>query len=116
MNVRRGDVVDVDLGGPNDDTRGHEMYKERPAVVIQNDVGNERSATTIVAPIFDGASNYPFHVTLPASTPGRHKESHAALDQIRTVDIQKRVLRVHGSVSATLLGQIDTAIDISLGL
>ena len=87
MRVRRGDVVSVDLGGPNDDdTRGGEIYKTRPAVVIQNDVGNEHSVTTIVAPISGGRTNYPFHVNLPGSMDELDKDSHVQLDQIRTVD------------------------------
>ena len=61
MRVRRGEVVGVDLGGPSDDhTRGGEIYKTRPAVVIQNDVGNKHSVTTIIAPISGGHTNYPF--------------------------------------------------------
>jgi mRNA-degrading endonuclease toxin of MazEF toxin-antitoxin module len=51
MRVRRGDIVSADLDGPNDDdTRGAEIYKIRPAVVTQNDAGNKHSVTTIIAP------------------------------------------------------------------
>ena len=71
MNVSRGDIVEVDLDGPtDDDTRGSEIYKKRPAVVIQSDIGNQRNSTTIVAPISGGTTSFPFQVNLPASTPG----------------------------------------------
>ena len=117
MRVRRGDVVSVDLGGPNDDdTRGGEIYKTRPAVVIQNDVGNKHSVTTIVAPISGGHTNYPFHVNLPGSMDGLNKDSHVQLDQIRTADIQERIIDRHGTVSPSQMEKIEDAIRISLGL
>ena len=117
MRVRRGDVVSVDLGSPNDDdTRGGEIYKTRPAVVIQNDVGNKRSVTTIVAPISGGHTNYPFHVNIPGSTDELNKDSHVQLDQIRTVDIQERIVDKHGTVSPSQMEKIEDAIRISLGL
>ena len=117
MRVRRGDVVSVDLGGPtDDDTRGGEIYETRPAVVIQNDVGNEHSVTTIIAPISGGHTNYPFHVDLPGSIDELDKDSHVQLDQIRTVDIQERIVNTHGTVSPSQMEEIEDAIRISLGL
>ncbi|PSQ11121.1 growth inhibitor PemK [Halobacteriales archaeon QS_5_70_15] len=105
MRVRRGDIVSVDLGGPSDDdTRGGEIYKTRPAVVIQNDVGNKHSVTTIIAPISGGHTNYPF------------KDSHVQLDQIRTVDIEERIVDKYGTVSPSQMEEIEDAIRISLGL
>ncbi|MCL7417446.1 MAG: type II toxin-antitoxin system PemK/MazF family toxin [Halalkalicoccus sp.] len=115
--LHRGDIVRVDLGGPDDDdTRGSEMYKERPAVVIQNDLGNQHSATTIIAPITGGQSGYPFHANLSVSTPGLSKQSYVALDQIRTVDIEERITETLGNVPDHDMGQLDRAIKISLGL
>ena len=117
IRVRRSDVVRVDLGTRDtDDTRGHENYKKRPAIVIQNDIGNRNSATTIVAPVTGGFTGYPFHVKLPASTPGFRKDSHAELDQIRTVDIEARILAKLGTVDASKTKEIDRAIEVSLGL
>ena len=117
MRVWRGDIVSVDLGGPNDnDTRGGEIYKTRPAVVIQNDVGNEHSATTIIAPISDGHTNYPFHVNLPEPMDELRKDSHVQLDQMRTVDIEERIVDKYGTVSPSQMEDIEEAIRISLGL
>lgn len=117
MNVRRGDIVKVDLGGKHDDdTRGAEIYKPRPSVVIQNDIGNANSQTTIVAPISGGHTGYPFHVNLPGSMAELSKDSHVQLDQIRTVDIAQRVMKRLGAVSQSQLDNIDDAIRVSLGL
>jgi len=117
MTIQRGDVVRVDLGGKHDDdTRGSEIYKPRRSVVIQNDVGNQNSPTTIIAPISDGHTEYPFHVNLPGSMPELKKDSHVQLDQIRTVDINARITNTYGSLSQSQMESVDEAIRISLGL
>jgi len=117
MRVRRGDIVSVDLGGPgDDDTRGGEIYKTRSAVVVQNDVGNKHSVTTIVAPVSGGHTDYPFHVNLPGSMDEFDKDSHVQLDQIRTVDIEARICDRHGTVSPSQMNDIEDAIRVSLGL
>lgn len=116
MKVRRGDVVRVDLSGKDDDTRGSEIYKSRRAVVIQNDIGNEHSPTTIVAPISKGHTGYPFHVNLSGSLDELELESHVQLDQIRTVDIEQRITKKYGQLSSSQMAEIDEAIRVSLGL
>ena len=45
--VKRGDIWLVNL----DPTIGHEIKKSRPAVIIQNDLGNRYSPITVIAPI-----------------------------------------------------------------
>ena len=115
--VRRGDIVRVDLGGPDDDdTRGSELYKSRRAVVIQNDTGNEFAPTTIVAPLSKDHTDYPFHVNLPGSMAELEVDSHVQLDQIRTVDIEQRITDHFGRVTDSQLADIDDAIRVSLGL
>lgn len=117
MNIRRGDIVRVDLGGKHDDdTRGSEIYKPRRAVVVQNDTGNKNAPTTIVAPISKGHSNYPFHVNLPGAMEELEMDSHVQLDQIRTVDISERINQKYGDVSGSQMDDIDYALRISLGL
>jgi len=117
MNVRRGDVVRVDLGGKHDDdTRGSEIYKSRRSVVVQNDMGNENSPTTIIAPISKGHTGYPFHVNLPGAMDELEMDSHVQLDQIRTVDISKRITKKYGHLSNSQLEDVDNALRVSLGL
>ena len=115
MEIRRGDIVYADLG-EGDETRGNEIYKQRPAVVIQNDIGNEESATTIVAPATSGSTPYPFQVNVSAADSDFEQDSAVMLDQIRTVDIEQRVLDVFGSLDTPTMTRIDRAIDVSLGL
>lgn len=112
MKLRRGDLVLVDL----DPTRGDEIQKTRPAVVIQNDVGNEHSTTTIVAPMTSTYRGYPFEVELETDEEDVEKDSSVLLDQIRTVSIEHRVLRKLGQVSGAKMREIDEAIKLSLGI
>lgn len=117
MNIRRGDVVRVDLGGKDDaDTRGSEIYKSRRAVVIQNDLGNRHSPTTIIAPLSKGHTAYPFHVNLPGDMDELELDSHVQLDQLRTVDIAARITKKFGHLSESQMDDVDDAIRISLGL
>lgn len=112
MNVRRGDLVLTDL----DPTRGGEIQKTRPAVVIQNDAGNEHSTTTIVAPVTSTYRGYPFEVELESEEEDVKKDSSVLLDQIRTVSIEHRVLRKLGRIRDGTMTEIDDAIRFSLGL
>lgn len=110
--VRRGDVVLVRL----DPAEGHELKKTRPAVVLQNDVGNENSSTTIVAPATGTYKGYPFEVLVEASDSPFEKDSSVRLDQIRVVSIEKRIQSVVGTLDKPTMEKIDEALKLSLGL
>lgn len=53
--IKRGQVYRCNFGCGI----GSEMQKDRPAVVVQNDVGNKRSGNTIVIPITHDTSTLP---------------------------------------------------------
>jgi len=110
--VRRGDVVIVRL----DPAEGHELTKTRPAVVVQNDVGNVNSSTTIVAPATGTHRGYPFEVLVEADDSPFEKDSSVRLDQIRTVSIEQRIRTVVGRLDAATMAEIDEALKLSLGL
>ena len=119
--VHRGDVFWVDLSGAT----GSEIdHKVRPAVVIQNDIGNRYSPTTIVAPLSGsvGGKVYPIEVKLDSSDvsvstgdTGLKKVSKVKLEQIRTVDKTRLRTRI-GKVSPKKMVEIDKAIRISLSV
>lgn len=114
ISPRRGDIYLVEF----DPARGHEIQKTRPAVVIQNDVGNRHSAVTIVAAITSKLSPvpYPVEVTLsPTKTNGLAVRSAINLGQIRSVD-RTRLLKRLGMLDASTMRRVDEAIKISLGL
>jgi mRNA interferase MazF len=111
---RRGEVWLVAL----DPTVGHEIKKTRPALVIQNDVGNRHSPLTIVAAMTSKVVLVPYPVEVvvePTRANGLQVPSAIRLDQIRTVD-RRRLIRRMGVVGAAIQGQVDRALKISLGL
>jgi mRNA interferase MazF len=110
--VRRGDVVIVRF----DPAEGHEMKKTRPAVVVQNDVGNRNSSTTIVAPATGSHRGYPFEVLVEAEGSPFEEDSSIRLDQIRVVSIERRIHSVSGSLDAQTMAEVDAALKLSLGL
>ena len=110
--VRRGNVVIVRL----DPAEGHEMKKTRPAVVVQNDVGNANSSTTIIAPATGTYRGYPFEVLVEAKDSPFEKDSSIRLDQIRVVSIEKRIHSVLGRLNGKTMANVDDALKLSLGL
>ena len=110
--VKRGDIWLVNL----DPTIGHEIKKSRPAIIIQNDLGNKYSPITIVAPITSQNVEkvYPIDVLLRRIL-GLEKDSKVLLNQIRAID-KKRLIKKLGRVDSETMAKIDTAIKISLGL
>ena len=94
--VARGDVFLVSLNP----TRGREIQKTRPCVVVSPDELNAHLRTYIVAPLTTGSYHYPFRVACTF----RGKAGHVVLDQVRAVD-QERLVRRLGALSSPALGQ-----------
>jgi mRNA interferase MazF len=110
--IRRGDIFTIDF----EPARGSEQGKQRPALVIQNDIGNRYSATTIVAAITSGNSaRYPVNVAIQSPEGGLKNNSVILLNQVLTVD-KERIGRYWGHISAETMQKVDEAIKISLGL
>ena len=88
---QRSEVYLVEL----DPTRGSEIQKTRPCVVVSPDEMNRHLRTAIVAPMTTGGKDYPTRI--PVSFQGQ--EGRVALDQLRTVDRTRLVQRL-GSLTA----------------
>lgn len=74
MKPFRGMVVEVSL----DPVVGHEQGRSRLCVVIQNDVGNRFSSTTIVIPLTDAThvkKPSPIYVLVKSGDGGATKDS-----------------------------------------
>ena len=113
MEFKRGDIVLVNL----DPVLGSEEGKTRPALVIQNDLGNKYSPTTIVAPITSKkfSKEFPTNVQITAKDSGLEKESTILLNQIRTID-KSRIIKRLDKLSEQIIEKVDLAIKISLDL
>ena len=111
--VKRGDIWLVNL----DPTIGHEIRKSRPAVIIQNDLGNKYSPITIIAPVTSQNIEkiYPIEVLLNKKNSGLEKDSKILLNQIRAID-KRRLAKKIGKVDNEIIDKINDAIKISLGL
>jgi mRNA interferase MazF len=110
----RGMVVLVDL----EPVLGHEQGRTRPCVVVQNDIGNRYSSTTVVVPLTDSShikKPSPIYVLVKKGDGGATKDSYVLCDQIRTVD-QRRFRSVFGSLAPETMAAVDNALLISLGL
>ena len=95
--VRRGEVYLVAL----DPTRGAEIQKTRPCVVVSPDELNAHLRTVIVAPLTTGGQPSPFRV------PCRflNTSGHVVTDQLRTVD-RERLIRHLGRLSPATLARV----------
>jgi mRNA interferase MazF len=110
---RRGDIYWVTF----DPGLGAEIKKMRPALVIQNDIGNQYSPITIVAAIASKLSEppYPTEVVMEPAESGLALRSAVLLNQIRSVDRQRLGKRLARAGPKTM-HRVDKAIQISLGL
>jgi mRNA interferase MazF len=111
--IRRGDIFYADLTP----VVGSEQGGLRPVLIIQNDVGNQYSPT-IIAAIITGQIkcwHLPTHVVLAAAACGLSKTSVVMLEQIRTLD-KGRLQQYVGHVEMEKMPQINTALEISVGL
>lgn len=95
VSAKRGDVFVVTL----DPTRGSEIRKTRPCVVISPDELNRHLRTVIVAPMTTGGQAYPWRVACRF----QQRNGYIALDQIRTVD-RERLSRKLGRLAPAALG------------
>lgn len=111
VKIKRGDIVLVKL----DPVVGSEQGKTRPALVIQNDVGNEYSPTTIVAPLTSRIFSKKFPTNVELEYGPLKKRATILMNQIRTVD-KSRIIRNYGKIPGTKMKEINEAIMNSLGL
>lgn len=114
VRIRRGDVVLVNLGP----VKGKEQRgRSRPCVIVQNDLGNQYSPTTIVVPLTAAAGKqvYPFQALVSKGTGGITKDSIAKCEQVRVVDCG-RITKKLGRLNLGAIKEIDSALRISLAL
>ncbi|MCI0661707.1 MAG: type II toxin-antitoxin system PemK/MazF family toxin [Acidobacteria bacterium] len=110
---RRGEIYLVDF----EPTRGAEIKKTRPALIIQNDIANRYSPITIVAAItsqFNGRL-YPTEVFVKAPEGGLTTDGVVLLNQIRSID-KGRLMKRLGAIHSPTMRQIEDALRISLEL
>lgn len=95
--------------------KGSEQAGRRPALVIQNDIGNEKASTTIVAAISSSLKIFPMNVKFEPPEGGLDSPSIVKTSQILTVD-KKRLERRIGRLSKEKMEEVNEAIKLSLDL
>ncbi|HHP50953.1 MAG TPA: type II toxin-antitoxin system PemK/MazF family toxin [Moorella mulderi] len=113
MLVRRGDIFYTQLNP----VVGSEQGGIRPVLIVQNDIGNQYSPTTIVAAITSqiNKAKLPTHVEISAAKTGLEKDSVILLEQIRTID-KSRLKQKIAVLDEETMAKVNRAIEISLGL
>lgn len=111
--IIRGSIFYADLNP----IIGSEQKGFRPVLILQNDVGNRFSPTTMIAPIttkeYDGKKQ-PTHVSVRVLNKIR-PNSIILLEQIRTID-KSRLKGYVCDLSDADMKKVEKAIAISLGL
>ncbi len=111
--VKRGDIFWADL--PMFDCVQGGI---RPVLVMQNDIGNKYSPTTIIVPLTSEIKkeSLPTHmIVMPEDAPGLEINSMALCEQILTIDKRKIKNRIGKVKNDRLMKDISRACAISLG-
>ena len=108
MSPRRGEIWWVNL----DPTRGSEIKKTRPCVVLGTNILNERRRTVVVIPLCTGPQAAP-PLLVPVSCAG--KSAIAVVDQIRAV-AKERLHRRLDALSPRDLIRVEEALRMVLEL
>lgn len=123
MTVKRGEIYMISLGSGN--RQGSEQQGDRPCVIIQNNIGNTYSTTTIVALLTaedkrtKRGETYPMHVVLHTSDVlpyGIDEISTVLCEQVQTVDmarLQKKIGYIDPKSSK--YAELGAAIRVSMG-
>lgn len=111
--IRRGEIYLIDLSNQI----GSEQSGVRPAVVVQNEMGNIHSPTTIICPLTSKSKNMAAtHVSLTPEDAGVIKESIVLCEQVRVID-KTRIKKKLGEVTnMDKIEDINQKILVSFGI
>ena len=125
MTVKRGEIYWVEF----DPVKGSEQGGLRPALVVQNDVGNRHSLTTVVVAITRTIppQRYPFVVIVEPQESGLPERSVANCSQLATIQQAgpssrlrpprgEATVRPVGHLNSAKMAEVDEALRYSLGL
>jgi mRNA interferase MazF len=125
MVVRRGEIYWVEF----DPVKGNEQGGLRPALVLQNDIGNQFSPTTVVAAITRTLPPrpYPFVVVISPTDSGLPDMSAVNCAQLATIQKDGALSRFRpprgepavrpiGRLVPARMAEVDAALKYNLGL
>lgn len=111
--IKRGEIYFAQLNP----VIGSEQGGIRPVLIVQNEIGNQYSPTTIILAITSqiNKAKLPTHIELAAADYGLEKDSVILAEQVRTIDKSRLKQRI-AVLSAEKMNKVDNALLISLGL
>lgn len=111
--IKRGEIYYADLRG----VVGSEQGGIRPVVILQNNIGNKYSPTTIVAIITSKSKkDLPTHVRLYKNNLNKlDRDSMILLEQLKTID-KSRIKDKVGELNETEIQEVKNALMISMAI
>lgn len=111
--MKRGEIWFADLSP----TRGSEIAKYRPVLIVSNDANNRASSTITILPMTSNVARvFPFEVFLGSSEGGLPKDSKIQAQQIRTIAKERLSGSVVGMLNKEKMREVDAAIGLHLGI
>lgn len=104
---RKGDLVALSF----DPQAGREQRGRRPALVISNDLFNQRTGLAIACPITSTKRDFPFHVPL---LPGGAVTGFVMVEQVNAVDVAARGARFIQKAPSAVLQEVLSILDACL--
>lgn len=109
---KRGEIWLVDFNP----ARGSEQAGQRPAIIIQNDVGNRVADTTIIAALSTTLRSNPTNVLARAGRKsGLTQDSMIKTSQLLTISKDRLISRL-GEIDKRTSASLNQALKISLAL
>lgn len=112
QNYTKGEIINVNLGIPPKEIKGHEQGMERPCVVIKS---FNNLDLVVIVPLTTKEAKYSLFtiVKIPKGTAGLTADSYALCHQIRTISFdritskrakldKKDILKIHAVLIDTL--------------
>ena len=111
--IRRNEIYLANLG----ETVGSEEKGVRPVLIIQNDIGNKHSPTTIIIPMtkrIENQNSIPTHIKIKAFGKIKCRATIMA-EQIKVIDKRRLIKRID-ILPREYINEVDRAIRIATNL
>ena len=98
MTFKQGDIVKMEFTP----AAGHEQLGYRPALVVSNELFNQKTNLTIVCPISNTDNRFPMHIRLQ----GTATTGFVRCEQVRSLDLNARNAKFVERVPDDILDQV----------
>lgn len=97
--VKQGTIIKINFNAQ----AGHEQAGYRPAVVISNNIFNEKAKLSIVCPITNTDNHFPLHIPLDERT----KTTGVVLcEHIKALDLNSRTFQIVEALPEDILEKV----------